>query len=268
MDAALAVATRPSAPASSSRAAGGRGRPRAPAAHARAGDGRGAGAHARCCCSAHIWDSPQLQPLRDRPAAPAVGAVAALVAVGVVAWLFVRRRALLPLLAVAALPFRDPDRRRRADREPARAAVPRGRRRRARLARAAAARGAPDADERPRGRAGVGAARAASSSTACRRRTRSDFDRALEQVVFFYVPFALLFVLLERVRVDAAAAAAVPRGARRPGDRVRRRSASWSTRRARCSSTRRSSARTSSSPTSASTRSSSTRTSTGASSSS
>ena len=31
-----------------------------------------------------------------------------------------------------------------------------------------------------------------------------DFDHALENVVFFYVPFALLFVLLSRVRVDAA----------------------------------------------------------------
>ena len=43
----------------------------------------------------------------------------------------------------------------------------------------------------------------------------SDFDRALSQVIFFYVPFALLFALLVRVDVDAAARRPLPRRAAR-----------------------------------------------------
>ena len=45
------------------------------------------------------------------------------------------------------------------------------------------------------GRARVGAARPASCSTRVQAVYSDDFDRALEHVVFFYVPFALLFVL-------------------------------------------------------------------------
>ena len=73
-----------------------------------------------------------------------------------------------------------------------------------------------------------------------------DFDRALENVVFFYVPFALLFVLVSRIawtrRADASRAWACSSRSRSrsPG------SASSSTRRATCSSTRRSSPPTSS----------------------
>src|SRR3954452_15539579 len=54
---------------------------------------------------ANVWDSPQLETLRDRPAVAAVAALAGLAAVAVLAWLMARRPTLLPLLAVGALPF-------------------------------------------------------------------------------------------------------------------------------------------------------------------
>src|SRR4051794_41579028 len=57
---------------------------------------------------ANVWDSPQLHTLRDRPSLAAAAAVAGLAAVAVLAWLMARRPTLLPLLAVAALPFRIP----------------------------------------------------------------------------------------------------------------------------------------------------------------
>src|SRR5215208_685774 len=55
-----------------------------------------------------LWDSPQIVGIRDRPAAVAVALVAGVAVIGGLAVLFVRRPALLPLLALAALPFRVP----------------------------------------------------------------------------------------------------------------------------------------------------------------
>ena len=58
-----------------------------------------------------------------------------------------------------------------------------------------------------------------------------DLAKAAENVVFFYVPFALLFVLLRDVRWTPRAAAAVPRRRRRAGRRSSPASASSSTHR-------------------------------------
>jgi hypothetical protein len=56
-----------------------------------------------------IWESPQLELVRDHPL-PALGGgvVAAALVVGPLAVLFARRPAFLPLVALAALPFRVP----------------------------------------------------------------------------------------------------------------------------------------------------------------
>jgi putative inorganic carbon (HCO3(-)) transporter len=55
-----------------------------------------------------LWDSPQIVSLRDRPAVAGVGVVAGLVAVGLLAALLRRHPWLLPPLAVFTLPFRIP----------------------------------------------------------------------------------------------------------------------------------------------------------------
>ena len=61
-----------------------------------------------------------------------------------------------------------------------------------------------------------------------------DSAKAFEQVVFFYVPFALLFALLRGPAVDAARAGVGRRRAGGAGARVHRRSASGSSRPATC----------------------------------
>ncbi|MGZ8634079.1 MAG: hypothetical protein ACXWZZ_09535, partial [Solirubrobacteraceae bacterium] len=56
----------------------------------------------------HIADSDQVKPLRDHPSLAVAGAVAAVVALAVLAVLFDRRPAWLPVAAAATLPFRVP----------------------------------------------------------------------------------------------------------------------------------------------------------------
>jgi O-antigen ligase len=147
---------------------------------------------------AEIWDSDQVAALRDRPGLALGAAAAGLVVVALAAVLLHRRPMLLPVLAVGALPFRIPI---AAGGTTSSLLVP--------LYLVIAA--GVLAYAVPRLRAGGGdepepagawvrrllalsivlyAAQAASSS---------DFERALQQVVFFYVPFALLATLLTRV---------------------------------------------------------------------
>jgi hypothetical protein len=57
---------------------------------------------------AEIWNTPQFRPLRERPALALALAVAGVVAVSAGAWLVTRRPGLLPVAAVAVLPFRIP----------------------------------------------------------------------------------------------------------------------------------------------------------------
>ena len=159
---------------------------------------------------ADIWHSPQLHPLRHHPAYAAAALVGGLVLVGALAVAIHRRPALLPVLSVAALPFRLPisvggqtanlliplyvivaggslaylvPRLRRVP--PAVAAEPDG------DGTAAAVEPLPGRLEWALMGFVVLYALQATYST--------DFTKALENVVFFYVPFALLFVLLRRV---------------------------------------------------------------------
>ncbi|HEY8638024.1 MAG TPA: hypothetical protein VIL64_02190, partial [Solirubrobacteraceae bacterium] len=143
---------------------------------------------------AEIWDSPQLHTLRHRPALAVALVVAGLVAIGVLAWLMSRHPDLVPLLAVAALPFRIPI---SAAGSTANLLVP------LYVVIAAGvlayaiprARGPDDDAPHPPGALEwllcvfvvLYAVQAAYSA---------DFPKALQQVVFFYVPFALLLVLL------------------------------------------------------------------------
>ena len=152
-----------------------------------------------------IWNNSQFEPVRNRPGLAAAGGAAALVAVGVAAFVFDRRPALLPLAAAAALPFRVPI---ESGGQTSNLLVPlyfvvaagalafavprlRGRR--------------PARESPPRGALewlllGAVALYAVQASYS------GDFSKALEQVVFFYVPFALLYALLLSVRWTVALA--------------------------------------------------------------
>lgn len=148
-----------------------------------------------------IWDTDQLHTLRDRPAFAVAAVVAGVVVLAALAALFDRRPALFPLAAALTIPFRIPI---------AVAgttanllvplylvvgagalayAVPR--------LRAEAVGRTYDAERRPGALEWLLAA--ALVLYAVQSWYSSDFDKALENVVFFYVPFALLFALLARL---------------------------------------------------------------------
>jgi O-antigen ligase len=146
---------------------------------------------------AEIWNTPQFRPLRERPAFALALAVAGLAAVAAGAWLVTRRPGVLPVAAVAVLPFRIPI---ASGGDTANLLVP------LYLVVAAGAVAVLVADLRGRpllpplrrpgwlewvllGFVSLYAVQAAYSSA---------FPKALEQVVFFYVPFALLFAMLVR----------------------------------------------------------------------
>jgi O-antigen ligase len=151
---------------------------------------------------ANIWSTPQLQPLRDRPllALAAAGCGLLLLALGALA--IHRRPELVALAAAAALPFRVPI---EAGGDTSNLlvplylviasgvlayAVPRLR----------APPGLDDDDESPHRRGALEWLLAATVVLyAAQAAYSSDFDRALSQVIFFYVPFALLYALLVRV---------------------------------------------------------------------
>ena len=151
----------------------------------------------RCCWWREIWDSPQIETVRDRGALGAgrggVG-LAAMAGAGVAVRAPAGRAS--ASLALAALPFRVPG---AGGRETANLLVPLyvviGAGALAWLVPRLASRQAGDAGG-ARGRAGVGAARRRSCSTRVQAIYADDRAKAFEQVVFFYVPFALLFVLL------------------------------------------------------------------------
>jgi putative inorganic carbon (HCO3(-)) transporter len=150
---------------------------------------------------ADIWHSPQLHLVHRHPAIAAAGAVIAVGALGALAVVIHRRPAVLGALAVATLPFRVPI---EAGGTTSNLLVP--------LYLVVAAGSLAlivpalrseqnDADERRPGPIArllalyivLYAAQAIYSS---------DFEKALQNMVFFYVPFALLFVLLGRVSWD------------------------------------------------------------------
>ncbi|HEX7299519.1 MAG TPA: O-antigen ligase family protein [Solirubrobacteraceae bacterium] len=170
----------------------------APAPRARGAAMLGALVLAPVILGSHIWSSDQVAPLRDHPALAVAGAAAAVVAVVALAALFARRPAWLPIAAVATLPFRVPI---AAGGSTANLLVP------LYLVVAAGALGyavprllgrePEEGGRRPgilewalAGYLALYAVQATSSA---------DFGHALENVVFFYVPFALLFALVARV---------------------------------------------------------------------
>jgi O-antigen ligase len=158
---------------------------------------------------ADIWSSPQLRLVHRHPLLAAAAAAAALAVLGVVAAVISRRPAVLGVLAAVALPFRIPI---QAGGTTSNLLVPLylvvaagalafvvpallGRRRDD---------AARDAEAEPAGEP----PRAAWIERllavyivlyAAQAIYSSDFEKALQQIVFFYVPFALLFILLRRL---------------------------------------------------------------------
>jgi O-antigen ligase len=151
---------------------------------------------------ASIWSTPQLAALRERPLLAVGAAAGGLVLLALVALAIQRRPELFALAACAVLPFRVPI---ESGGETANLllplylvigagvlayAVPRLR----------ATRGLDDDDGRQRRRSLLEWLLAATVVLyAVQAAYSPDFDKALSQVIFFYVPFALLFALLARV---------------------------------------------------------------------
>jgi O-antigen ligase len=153
---------------------------------------------------ANIWSTPQFQPLRERPLLALGAAAGGLVVLALGALALRRRPGLLALAAAAALPFRVPI---ESGGDTANLLVPlylviaAGVLAYA-LPRLRAPRDLDDAERRrdphERGRiewllAGVIVLYAAQAAYS------SNFDGALSQTIFFYVPFALLYALLVRI---------------------------------------------------------------------
>jgi O-antigen ligase len=163
---------------------------------------------------ADIWHSPQLHPLRHHPLYGVAALIGGLALVAVLALAVHRRPTLVPVLAVAALPFRLPI---SSGGQTSNLLIP------LYVVVAAGAlaylvpllRGRPpaEAEPTPSVNGGVGAAPPGEPPAGALEWTlmgfvvlyaiqsaySADFTKALENVVFFYVPFALLFVLLRRV---------------------------------------------------------------------
>lgn len=187
-----------------------------------------------------IWDTSPMRHLRDHPALAAAAAIGALALVAALALLFLRRPVLLPLAAVFALPFRVPISsagttanllvplyavvaagvlahclpRLRASRTPAAGGPGAGTPAAGAPIAGASAAGAPAADRNghapwsPASRLRALASprtlewalMAAVVLYAVQAAYSPGFSKALQNVVFFYVPFALLLALLREVR--------------------------------------------------------------------
>ncbi len=170
----------------------------APSTRARGWAALGALALTPILLVADIWDSSPVVSLRDRPAVAGAAVVAGLVAAVVLAVAFARWPTLLPLLAVAALPFRIPI---SAGGDTANLLVP--------LYLVIA--GGVLATALPRARGPDDDAPfkpgwlewllcGAIVLYAIQATYSDDFTKGLQNVVFFYVPFALLLGLLREVR--------------------------------------------------------------------
>ena len=142
---------------------------------------------------AEIWDTPQLASIRERPTAVAVALAVGLLVLGVLAWAMARRPGLLAALAVGALPFRIPV---EAGGATANLLVPLY----LVIAAGALAWAVPrlrGGEEPPRAERGLERLLALFVVLYALQSSYSvDIPKALEQVVFFYVPFTLLFALL------------------------------------------------------------------------
>src|SRR3954451_19221419 len=170
----------------------------APSARVRAASMLGALAVAPVILVFHIADSDQFRALTDRPSLAAAAAAAGVGAVLALAWAIHRWPSLLPVLAIAAGPFRVPIALGGTTANllvPLYGVVAAGV-----LAYAIPRLGATESEAPPRGAVAREWALAAFVALYAIQASYSiDFDRALENVVFFYVPFALLFVLVSRI---------------------------------------------------------------------
>ena len=148
---------------------------------------------------AEIYDTEQFRTLRDRPAFTAAAVAAALLAVVVLAFAMNRRPLLLPLLAVGALPFRIPV---EAAGQTANLLVPLygviAAGALAQMPALFADREPQGTHERPKGPLAL-LLLAFVVLYALQAVYADDVSVAAQQVVFFYVPFALLFGLLVRL---------------------------------------------------------------------
>jgi hypothetical protein len=143
-----------------------------------------------------IWNSPQLETVRNRGALALVAACVGLACMGALAWLFARRPGVLGVAALAALPFRVPVQSGGSTSNllvPLYVVIGAGA-----VAWLVPRLGTRRAGEVPAERAGAlewvlvgGIVLYALQSVYA-----DDSAKALEQVVFFYVPFMLLFALL------------------------------------------------------------------------
>ncbi len=144
---------------------------------------------------AEIWNAPQIETVRERGVLAVGAAAVGLAAVGALAWLFARRPGFLAVMALAALPFRVPV---QAGGSTANLLVPLyvviGAGALAWLVPRLAARYQGEPAERSGALEWV--LMGAIVLYALQAIYAGDSARALEQVVFFYVPFALLFALL------------------------------------------------------------------------
>jgi O-antigen ligase len=151
---------------------------------------------------AEIWDTPQFHGVRDRPGVAAAGAAVAALAVAALAWLFTRRPGTFGVLALAALPFRVPV---ESGGTTANLLVPLylviGAGALAWLVPRLPARRA--GERAPRRGALEAVLLAAAALYALQASYAADPGTALQQVVFFYVPFALLFALLLELEWNA-----------------------------------------------------------------
>ncbi len=151
---------------------------------------------------ADIWNTTQLHSLRQRPVIALLAVLLGLAVVGALALVVHRRPAAIALLAVGALPFRLPISSGGATSNlliPLYVVVGAGA-----LAhlvpRVRGSTSASDSDEPAPPTRLEWLLMASVALYALQAAYSTDFSRGLEQVVFFYVPFALLFSLLRRVR--------------------------------------------------------------------
>jgi O-antigen ligase len=145
-----------------------------------------------------IWDTDQVRPLRDHPSVAVAGIVAGVAVLAALAVLIDRRPAVFPLAAAAAIPFRVPI---ASGGSTANLLVPLY----VVVGAGALAYAIPrifgDKSELRERKPTVVEWLLAGSVVlyAVQAAYSDDFDKALENVVFFYVPFALLFALLARI---------------------------------------------------------------------
>jgi O-antigen ligase len=153
---------------------------------------------------AEIWDTPQMQTLRDRPLVVALAAGAGLVFIGAIVLLLARRPHWFAYLVAGAIPFRVPI---EAAGATANLLVPLY----AVIGAGTLAWALPrlrGTDEAARGRGALEWLLVAAVIVyALQAAYSSDVSKALEQVLFFYIPFALLFALLRELEWTPALAA-------------------------------------------------------------